>query len=70
MTDGSGKDCGARNDLVVRSVTAVRGRTWYNGGSNWELEARSSQGSSAVGITRLGPRTGASLTIGARLGEV
>ena len=45
-------------------VTAVRSRTWYSGGSDWEREARSSQGSSAVGIARLGPRTRAALTAG------
>ena len=50
-------------------VTAVRGRTWYGGGSDWEREARASQGLSTVGIARLGPRTGAALTAGARLGE-
>ena len=50
-------------------MTAVRGRTWYSGGSDWEREARASQGLSAVGIARLGPRTGAALTAGARLGE-
>ena len=47
----------------------VRNRTWYNGGSDWEREARASQGSSAVGIARLGPKTGVALTAGARLGE-
>ena len=50
-------------------MTAVCGRTWYSDGSDWEREARSSHGSSAVGMARLEPRTGAAMTAGARLGE-
>ena len=50
-------------------VTAVRGRTWYSSGFDWEREARTSQGLSTVGIVRVGPRTGAALAAGARLGE-
>ena len=50
-------------------VTAMRGRTWYSDGSDWEREARTSQGSSVVGIKRLGSRTEVALTVGARLDE-
>ena len=50
-------------------VMTVHGRTRYRGDSDWGREARTSQGSSAVGIARLGPRIGATLTVGARLGE-
>ena len=50
-------------------MTAVRGRTWYSGGFDLEREARASEGSSVVGIARLGPRTRAALIAGARLGE-
>ena len=67
VTIGSGKGlwyrtrpCGALGDHKLRSAWGVRSKT-----AAAEGERRASQGSSAVGISRLGPRTKAALATGA-----
>ena len=71
VTAGSGTGV-LMADGAKETLTAVRGRTWHRGGSEWEREARANQGSTVRDCGSSGGgsgRRGWLGSVGAQLGE-